>query len=118
MDPRTVVDLVLEFEDEVNNGGLHRFFNNSSGDNITETNSRSQNDRGHGHGADILTARRPVFQTVCLPRLGMRDWPRGGVVFRKPTNSEIWMQHSSPTRMICLACSRLTKANFPTIFLK
>ena len=37
MDPRTIVDLVLDFEDEVNNGGLHQFFNNSSGDNTAET---------------------------------------------------------------------------------
>lgn len=37
MDPCTVVDLVLEFEDEVNNGGLHQFFNNSSGDNTADT---------------------------------------------------------------------------------
>lgn len=37
MDPRTVVDLVLDVEAEVNNGGFHQFFNNSSGDNTADT---------------------------------------------------------------------------------
>ncbi len=33
---RTVV-LVRELEDEVNNGGFHQYFNNSSGDNAADT---------------------------------------------------------------------------------
>lgn len=32
-----VVDLVIELEDEVNNGGFHQYFNNSSGDHSAET---------------------------------------------------------------------------------
>jgi hypothetical protein len=31
-----VVELVIMLEDEVNNGGFHQFFNNSSGDNSAE----------------------------------------------------------------------------------
>ncbi len=37
MNPIEIVDLVVELEDEVNNGGFHQFFNNSSGDNTAET---------------------------------------------------------------------------------
>jgi hypothetical protein len=37
MNPHEIIDLVVELEDEVNNGGFHQFFNNSSGDNTFET---------------------------------------------------------------------------------
>jgi hypothetical protein len=37
MSPEEAAGLVREFEDEINNGGFHQFFNNSSGDNSTET---------------------------------------------------------------------------------
>ncbi len=37
MNPSDVVDLVWQLEDEVNNGGFHQFFNNSSGDSTRET---------------------------------------------------------------------------------
>jgi hypothetical protein len=37
MDPHEVVDLVIDLEDEVNNGGFHQYFNNSSGDKTAET---------------------------------------------------------------------------------
>ena len=36
MNPQEVIDLVVDLEDEVNNGGFHQFFNNSSGDNTAE----------------------------------------------------------------------------------
>ena len=37
MNPGDVVDLVMELEGEVNNGGLHQFFYNSSGDSTSDT---------------------------------------------------------------------------------
>ena len=37
MTAEEVVDLVTELEDEVNNGGFHQYFNNSSGDHAVET---------------------------------------------------------------------------------
>ena len=37
MSPEETANLVREFEDEINNGGFHQFFNNSSGDNSAET---------------------------------------------------------------------------------
>ena len=33
MEPNEVVEVIEELEDEVNNGGFHQYFNNSSGDN-------------------------------------------------------------------------------------
>ncbi len=111
MDARTVVNLVLEFEDEVNNGGFHQFFNNSSGDNTAETIVALEK-IGATAMADILKRAASRFQTVFLPRLGARDWPRSATVFRKPMSSEIWTQNSSPTQMICLSYSLFTSANF------
>ncbi len=37
MNPQELIDLVDDLEAEVNNGGFHQFFNNSSGDNTAET---------------------------------------------------------------------------------
>jgi hypothetical protein len=37
MTPELITELVLEWENEVNNGGHHQFFHNSSGDNTAET---------------------------------------------------------------------------------
>jgi hypothetical protein len=37
MDRERVVDFVRGLEDEVNNGGFHQYFNNSSGDDAAET---------------------------------------------------------------------------------
>src|SRR6266700_7746784 len=37
MNPREVVDFVMQLQDEVSNGGFHQFFNNSSGNNTVDT---------------------------------------------------------------------------------
>jgi hypothetical protein len=37
MDSNGIVELVKDLEAEVNNGGFHQYFNNSSGDNAAET---------------------------------------------------------------------------------
>jgi hypothetical protein len=53
MDRDRVVDLVKGLEDEVNNGGFHQYFNNSSGDDAAETISALQ-EIGALAMADIL----------------------------------------------------------------
>jgi len=68
MDSRTVVDLVLEFEDEVNNGGFHQFFNNSSGDNTAET-VLALEEIGASVMADILKRAASRFPNGFPPKL-------------------------------------------------
>ena len=67
MNPSEIVDLVLQLEDEVNNGGFHQFFNNSSGNNTAET-IQALEAIGATVVADILMRAASKFPNNMPPR--------------------------------------------------
>jgi len=68
MNPQEAIDLVVDLEDEVNNGGFHQFFNNSPGDNTAET-VQALEAIGATLVANILTRAAASFPAICLRRI-------------------------------------------------
>ena len=67
MTPDRVYELVREWEDEVNNGGFHQFFYNSSGDDTAET-IQALEIIGADKMADILMRAVARFRDGAVPK--------------------------------------------------
>jgi hypothetical protein len=72
MNPIQVINFVEEVEAEVNNGGFHQYFNNSSGDNTAEA-IEALETIGASAAANLLRQAAAMFRGICPRRTESRD---------------------------------------------